>query len=122
VGWSSPATLNAERGGFCCPQQGCANSPSAPACSGAATLSVVYLGVVSLAGGLSRALELFWEDRLFVVPILLGFGGQAALYTRLRLAARRARAEGAMTAAGGGLSTAGMIAFCAHHLCAHCAD
>ena len=89
---------------------------------GAATLSVVYLGVVSLAGGLSHALELFWEDRLFVVPILLGFGAQAALFTRLRLAARRARAEGAMTAAGGGLSTAGMIAFCAHHLCAHCAD
>ena len=90
--------------------------PIATGVVGAVALTALYLGVVSIAGGSEHALGLLWEDRLYVAPILLGFGTQAGLYARLRLLARRARAQGAMTAAGGGVSTAGMIACCAHHL------
>jgi hypothetical protein len=82
----------------------------------ASGLALLYLGIVSLAGGPAHALDLFWEDRLYVIPILLGFGTQAGLYSRLRLAIRHARSQGAMTAAGGGFSTAGMVACCAHHV------
>lgn len=88
----------------------------ATALVGAAALIGLYLGVVSLAGGPSHALSLLWNDRFFVAPIVLGFGTQAALYARLRILARRARAQGAMTAAGGGISTVGMVACCAHHV------
>lgn len=82
----------------------------------AAGLIALYLGIVSLAGGSAHALDLLWQDRLYVAPIVVGFGTQAGLYTRLRILTRRARAQGAMTAAGGGISTAGMIACCAHHI------
>jgi hypothetical protein len=51
---------------------------------GAAFLAGVYLGLVSLAQGPTHALELFGQDRVFVLPILLGFGVQVGLYALLR--------------------------------------
>jgi hypothetical protein len=82
----------------------------------AAALLGLYLGVVSLAGGPSHALGLLWDDRFYVAPIVLAFGVQAMLYARLRLLALRGRAQGALTAAGGSISTVGMVACCAHHV------
>ena len=32
-----------------------------------------------------HALALFWEDRLIVTPLVLGFGVQVALYTVLKM-------------------------------------
>ena len=85
--------------------------------AGAAFLTGVYLGIVSLAESPAHALELFWEDRLFVIPILLGFGTQVGLFTYLKLGlfVPAGAASGATTAAGGGVSTAAMVACCLHH-------
>src|SRR3990170_7739955 len=47
---------------------------------GTLALSGLYLGIVSLAESPRHALDLFWEDRWLVIPILLTFGVQAGLY------------------------------------------
>jgi len=93
--------------------------PLAAGLAGAAFLAAVYLGLVSLAESPQHALELFWEDRLFVIPILLGFGTQVGLFTFLKLGLfvpSASPVNGATTAAGGGVSTLAMVACCAHHL------
>lgn len=61
---------------------------------------------------------MFWDDRLYVIPILLGFGIQVGLFTYLKLGlfVPGGASSGATTAAGGGVSTAAMVACCAHHL------
>jgi hypothetical protein len=86
---------------------------------GAAFLTAFYLGLVSLAESPQHALELFWEDRLFVIPIILGFGTQVGLFAFLKKGLFVPIANpvnGATTAAGGGVSTVAMVACCAHHL------
>jgi len=86
---------------------------------GALVMGGVYLGIVSLAGSPAHALSLFWEDRALVIPILLGFGLQVGLFTLLKTGLYlpvHAPASGAVTAAGGGVSTAAMVACCVHHV------
>jgi Cu+-exporting ATPase len=86
---------------------------------GMALLMAVYLGIVSLAESPARALELFWEDKLLVIPIILGFGTQVGLYTLLKTGLylpTHGPAGGATTAASGGISTAAMVACCAHRV------
>ena len=103
---------------------------------GAILLTGVYLGIVSLAESPAHALDLFWQDKAFVIPIILGFGTQVGLYTLLkkglyvpmrvpaagassspaRTDVRPDGAFGATTAAGGGMSTMAMVACCAHHV------
>jgi hypothetical protein len=86
---------------------------------GAIFLTGVYLGIVSLAESPAHALDLFWQDKAFVIPILLGFGTQVGLYTLLKKGLylpMHLPAAGATTAAGGGMSTMAMVACCAHHV------
>jgi hypothetical protein len=86
---------------------------------GATFLAAIYLGIVSLAESPAHALELFWNDRIFVIPIILGFGTQVGLFTFLKkglFVPVSASAGGATTVAGGGVSTAAMVACCVHHL------
>ncbi len=94
---------------------------------GAVFLTAIYLGIVSLAESPEHALELFWQDKLFVIPIILGFGTQVGLFTLLKKGLympvhapsallRASPASGATTAAGGGMSTMAMVACCAHHV------
>lgn len=84
---------------------------------GALFLSGVYLGIVTLAQGWQHAVELFWEDKFLVAPILAGFGTQIGLYTFLKVGFHTtARGAGAMASAGGGTSTVAMVACCAHHV------
>lgn len=87
---------------------------------GTAFLTAVYFGLVSWAETPEHALELFWEDRLIVFPIILGFGVQSALYIilkkRLFVPVSGTGSSGAMTGASGGMSTAAMVACCAHHV------
>ena len=86
---------------------------------GAVFLTGVYLGIVSLAESPKHALELFWQDKAFVIPIILGFGTQVGLYTLLKKGLympMRVPVGGATTAAGGGMSTMAMVACCAHHV------
>lgn len=86
---------------------------------GAATLAGVYFGLVSWAESPEHAWSQFLEDALFIVPILLGFGFQVALFAILRwrlfLPRKSSGVSGALTGAGGGTSAAAMIACCAHH-------
>ena len=86
---------------------------------GAVLLTGLYLGIVSLAESPAHALDLFWEDKIFVIPIILGFGTQVGLYTFLKKGlymSLHAPASGVTTAAGGGMSTVAMVACCAHHV------
>lgn len=94
--------------------------PLAAGLLGSGGLTAIYFGIVSLAGGPSHAMELFREDRWIVLPIIMGFGVQAALYTILKkglfLPVASAGPSGALTGAGGGMSTVAMVACCAHHV------
>jgi hypothetical protein len=88
--------------------------------AGSIFLTAVYFGIVSWAESPQHATELFWEDRLIVVPIILGFGVQMGLYTmlkkRLFVPVASVGPSGALTGAGGATSTAAMVACCAHHV------
>jgi hypothetical protein len=94
--------------------------PFATGLVGALLLTGLYFGIVSLAESPSHALELFWDDRAIVLPIILGFGVQVALYTilkrRLFVPVAHTGPSGALTGAGGGISAAAMVACCAHHV------
>ena len=86
---------------------------------GALGLAAFYLGIVALAESWAHAWDLFREDALFVVPIVLGFGTQVGLFTHLKRVLRPANGTGAtcaVTGTSGGASTLGMLACCAHHL------
>ena len=87
---------------------------------GATFLTALYFGIVSWAESPEHALDLFWEQRWIVIPIILGFGVQAALYItlkkRLFVPVDHAGPSGAMTGAGGATSTLAMVACCAHHV------
>jgi hypothetical protein len=88
--------------------------------AGSLFLGGIYFGLVSWAESPQHALELFREDRLLVVPIIAGFGIQAALYTILRLRLFLPTAVpahgGKLMGAGGSTSTVAMVACCAHHV------
>ncbi len=83
-------------------------------------LLVFYLALVTaISQSWAHALSLLNDDRWFVAPITLGFGVQMGLFTYLRTglhAAHGGRASTAVTASSGGVSTAAMIACCAHHV------
>ncbi|HEX6303283.1 MAG TPA: hypothetical protein VFZ76_03775 [Anaerolineales bacterium] len=88
--------------------------------AGSIFLTAIYFGIVSWAESPQHAIDLFWEDRLIVIPIILGFGVQMALYTilkkRLFVPVTSVGPSGALTGAGGATSTAAMVACCAHHV------
>ncbi|MBI2773660.1 MAG: hypothetical protein HYX56_04105 [Chloroflexi bacterium] len=85
--------------------------------SGAGALVALYLGLVTWAQGPEHALDLLWDDRLFVGLIGAGFGTQVGLFTYLRLLQRAmARESVALAGAGTATSTASMLACCAHHV------
>lgn len=86
---------------------------------GMIALMVVYVGIVSLAESPARAAELFWEDKAFVIPIMLGFGTQVGLYTLLKKGFYLPTPiphAGTTTATSGGISTMAMVACCAHRV------
>jgi hypothetical protein len=78
----------------------------------------VYLGILSALQSPAHALEQLAADRVWVGLVALGLGTQIGLYTHLRvtLVAAKTMGTAAMTGAGTGTSTLGMIACCAHHL------
>jgi hypothetical protein len=87
---------------------------------GALGISLLYFGIVSWAESPAHAVELFWEDRWIVMPIIIGFGVQMGLYTvikkRLFVPMPSTGPSGPMLGAGGGTSTLAMVACCAHHV------
>lgn len=88
--------------------------------AGSVFLAALYFGIVSWAESPQHAIDLFWEDRLIVIPIILGFGVQMGLYTilkkRLFVPVASVGPSGALTGAGGATSTVAMVACCAHHV------
>lgn len=94
---------------------------------GALLLFGLYFGIVSWAESPRHALDFFWQDRWLVIPILLGFGIQASLYSVLKLQRclpdrsigpaplTTSGAPAATMGAGGTTSTVAMVACCAHH-------
>lgn len=85
--------------------------------AGALVLVGLYLGIVTWAQGSEHALELLWDDRLFVGAISLGFGTQVGLFAYVRML-QRAMTGTTVALAGAGTTTSSvsMIACCAHHL------
>lgn len=87
---------------------------------GAIFLTAIYFAVVSLVESPDHALELFWQDRAIVIPLILGFGVQVGLYTilkkRLFIPVASTGPSGALTGAGGSTSALAMVACCAHHV------
>lgn len=83
-------------------------------------LTGVYFGIVSWAETPQHATELFWQDRWIVIPILIGFGVQTALYVILNLRLYFPQSTtghtGQLMGAGGATSTVAMVACCAHHV------
>ncbi len=80
-------------------------------------LLLFYLGLVSLISrSWSHALSLLADDRWFVLPITLGFGIQAGLFTYLRSLHGATKMPMAVTGSSAGASTAAMVACCAHHV------
>ena len=52
--------------------------------AGAAIMAGIYLGFLSWLEGWDYAAFQFWRDRSYVVPVILAFGVQSALYSILR--------------------------------------
>jgi hypothetical protein len=87
---------------------------------GSIFLAAVYFGIVSWAESFNHAVEYFWQDRWIVLPIILGFGIQVALYTIIKfkifLPIDHIGFSGPSVGASGTTSTIAMVACCAHHL------
>ncbi|MBI4733088.1 MAG: hypothetical protein HY781_13370 [Chloroflexi bacterium] len=83
-------------------------------------LAGLYFGVMSWAEGFQAAWRLFWNDRWIIIPIILGFGFQTALYAilkfRLFVPIHTTSSSSALMGASGTTSTVTMLACCAHHV------
>lgn len=94
--------------------------PIGAAVLGMMFLAGLYFGIMSWAEGFQAAQSLFWADRWFVLPIIVGFGVQAALYTILRfrlfVPVTTVGPSSALMGASGTTSTVAMLACCVHHI------
>ncbi len=94
--------------------------PAGAALLGMLFLAGLYFGIMSWAEGFQAARELFWADRWFVIPIIVGFGLQVALYTilkfRLFVPMDTVGPSSALMGASGTTSTVAMVACCVHHV------
>lgn len=84
----------------------------------ALALAGVYLGFLSLLQSPAHALDQLGQDWPWVGLVASGFGTQVGLYIYLRQIIQAMRLAGAtaLTGAGTGTSTLGMLACCAHHI------
>ena len=87
---------------------------------GSAFIALFYIGILTWAQGWEYASSQFARDRAYVLPIILGFGIQAALYSILRfrlfVPVTSTANTGAMMGASGGTSATAMVACCIHHV------
>ena len=79
-------------------------------------LLAIYFGIVGLISGVGFALEQFAKFWYFIVPLAIGFGIQAGLYTYLKNLAGQHGASGKVVAVSGTTSGAAMVSCCAHYL------
>ena len=87
---------------------------------GSALIASFYIGILTWAQGWDYASSQFIRDRWYVIPIILGFGVQAALYSVLRfrlfIPVASTGHAGSMMGASGGTSATAMVACCIHHV------
>jgi hypothetical protein len=93
---------------------------------GTVFIAAFYLGILTWAQGWDYASSQFSRDRAYVLPIVISFGVQAALYSILRfrlfIAVTSTGHTGAMTPISGVMGTSGgtsataMVACCIHHV------
>jgi hypothetical protein len=78
----------------------------------------IYLGTLWVANSLHHALEEFFRLWPFMVPLILGFSFQVAIFAYVHGATRNMQhgPKGTGIAASGGGSVTAMVACCAHHL------
>ncbi|MBE0680695.1 MAG: hypothetical protein IH589_02185 [Anaerolineales bacterium] len=94
--------------------------PSTAFFMGSILIASFYIGILSWAQGWEYASSQFIRDRWYVIPIILGFGVQAALYSILRfrlfIPVTSTGHVGSMMGASGGTSATAMVACCIHHV------
>ena len=87
---------------------------------GSAFIASFYIGILTWAQGWDYASSQFVRDRWYVIPIIAGFGIQAALYIVLRfrlfIPITSMGHAGSMMGASGGTSATAMVACCIHHV------
>jgi hypothetical protein len=87
---------------------------------GATFIATFYIGILTWAQGWNYASGQLSRDRWYVLPIIIGFGIQAALYAILRfrlfVPVSSTGHGGALMGASGGTSAAAMVACCIHHV------
>jgi hypothetical protein len=87
---------------------------------GAGFIASFYFGILTWAQGWTYAAGQFSRDRWYVLPIIIGFGIQVALYSILRfrlfVPVTTTGHGGALMGASGGTSATAMIACCIHHV------
>lgn len=82
-----------------------------------AALAMAYAAIVRMASGSTEhLLSQIRSDWFLLIPIVLGFGIQVALFLELRRRQRVHRSGMAAASAATGTSAAGMLACCAHHI------
>lgn len=94
--------------------------PLAAGFGGSSLIFLLYFGIVSIAQSPQHAFEFFLEDSWIIIPIIVGFGIQSALYVVLKkqlyVPITHIGVSGPLTGAGGATSTLAMVACCAHHV------
>ena len=87
---------------------------------GSTLIALFYIGILTWAQGWGYASSQLVRDRWYVIPIIVGFGVQAALYTILRfrlfIPIASTGHAGSMMSASGGTSATAMVACCIHHV------
>lgn len=87
---------------------------------GSSLIAGAYFGILAWAQGWEYAASQFSLNRWYVLPIWLGFGIQAALYSILRfrlfLPTASTGHTGALMGTSGATSTTAMVACCFHHV------
>ena len=87
---------------------------------GPAFIASFYIGILTWAQGWDYASSQFVRDRWYVIPIILGFGVQAALYSILRfrlfIPITATAHVGTIMGTSGGTSATAMVACCIHHV------
>ena len=87
--------------------------------AGAALMAGIYLGLLTWLEGWDYAEFQFSRDRDYVVPIIIAFGLQSALYSVIRFRlygpVKSEGVGGAAMGASGGTSATAMVACCLHH-------
>jgi hypothetical protein len=93
--------------------------PSMAFAAGVAIMAGIFLGSLAWLEGWDYAVFQFSRDRNYVIPILMAFGVQSALYAVIRLGVRTPihsiATVGVVMAASGGTSATSMLACCLHH-------